>query len=357
MLKKLYIFRIVIFILVVVYCKFNFSASKTITLNKCNFKTISGTVPERLGKIIYKLKQPLASRNLSNNVLLLHGPTGNGKTAMVNEMATEIGAEIISIKTQTIVDKYQGNGAEFINTIFDENNKKALVSPKPIILFFDEVDIMARPDSKDNYQDWKAAKQLFWQWLDDIKPNKNIFVAMATNVKTLDARVVTRCGRNCIEVSNPNDSMREEIIRFHFKRLNIQADEALIKNLMQKTNKLSARSITNIIDYVNEDAMDFYNDKITVQMFEDPITQELKTPQTIEDNKQEQDQEFTNSVQNGSAIINTTLNLLRGGYEAYCIFTGKDTPKKGGKKGKGSKGLQTLLIMLMKTLWIFIMIK
>ncbi len=71
--------------------------------------------------------------------ILLFGPPGTGKSMLGKAIATESGANFLSISGGDIAHKYMGEGEKNIKSIFSLARKLA-----PCILFFDEIDSMMR---------------------------------------------------------------------------------------------------------------------------------------------------------------------------------------------------------------------
>ena len=66
--------------------------------------------------------------------LLLTGPPGTGKTAVVNHLAKQANKELISVRCSDVLDKYVGGSEKNIARLFREAEEKEA------ILFFDEID-------------------------------------------------------------------------------------------------------------------------------------------------------------------------------------------------------------------------
>ncbi|TWX65670.1 AAA family ATPase [Colwellia demingiae] len=81
------------------------------------------------------IEQITLSLNKNGNVrVLLTGPSGTGKTAVVNHMAKQANKELITVRCSDVLDKYVGGSTKNIARLFREAEEKEA------ILFFDEID-------------------------------------------------------------------------------------------------------------------------------------------------------------------------------------------------------------------------
>lgn len=71
------------------------------------------------------------------NKILLHGPTGNGKTTIARHIATLTGLPFIEVNADLVIDSRIGNTGANINKIFNQVNM-------PCVIFWDEVDSIGR---------------------------------------------------------------------------------------------------------------------------------------------------------------------------------------------------------------------
>jgi DNA polymerase III delta prime subunit len=82
-------------------------------------------------------RSPLEEGALS---VLLHGPSGTGKTAFVHQLARQAGADVLQLNFEAISSKWIGETQKNIQSVFDTYRNKKKGSDKHVFLLLNEAD-------------------------------------------------------------------------------------------------------------------------------------------------------------------------------------------------------------------------
>jgi transitional endoplasmic reticulum ATPase len=148
--------------------------------------------------------------------ILITGPSGTGKTLLVQALARESGLNFISIKGPELLSKYVGESEERIREIFHKARLAA-----PCILFFDEIDSFAAQRGLD-FGSSRVTSRMVSQLLtemDGIEKLKGVFIIGATNQPDILDPSLLRQGRFelRIQLFLPNREERREIFKIHLE--------------------------------------------------------------------------------------------------------------------------------------------
>ncbi len=147
--------------------------------------------------------------------VLLYGPPGTGKTLLAKAVATESGANFISVKGPEVLSKWVGESEKAVRKIFAKARQVS-----PAIIFFDEIDAIASSRSSGmsggSNTDARVVNQILTE-LDGMEDMKDVVVMAATNRPELVDPALLRPGRfdRHILISPPNAEGREEIFKVH----------------------------------------------------------------------------------------------------------------------------------------------
>ncbi|CCF58974.1 hypothetical protein KAFR_0F03780 [Kazachstania africana CBS 2517] len=108
--------------------------------------------------------------------VLLHGPPGCGKTMLAKALAKESGANFISIRMSSIMDKWYGESNKIVDAIFSLGNKI-----EPCIIFIDEIDSFLRERSSTDHEVTATLKAEFMTLWDGLLNNGRVIIIGATN--------------------------------------------------------------------------------------------------------------------------------------------------------------------------------
>ncbi len=153
--------------------------------------------------------------------ILLCGPSGTGKTLLVNALAKASGFNCVKIDMSRILGQYVGES--------EKNFKKCLLGAKsqePVIVFVDEIDTAF---SRGEAGDSGVGRNIFSEFLQFTSNTNNrgriIFIAATNRPDLLDA-ALKRAGRfdKKIPILLPEASERAEIFKIILKKYNLETD-------------------------------------------------------------------------------------------------------------------------------------
>eukprot|EP01006_Ploeotia_vitrea_P027203 TRINITY_DN60061_c0_g1_i1.p1 TRINITY_DN60061_c0_g1~~TRINITY_DN60061_c0_g1_i1.p1 ORF type:complete len:730 (+),score=88.51 TRINITY_DN60061_c0_g1_i1:92-2281(+) len=159
--------------------------------------------------------------------VLLYGPPGCGKTLVAKAIASESGANFISIKGPELLNKFVGESERSVRTVFARAAASA-----PCVLFFDELDALAPKRSSDsgNAAAERVVNQLLTE-LDGVKARDGVYVIGASNRVDMIDSAMLRPGRldKPLYVPLPNEMQRRQILRAAARNCPIAEDVDLDK--------------------------------------------------------------------------------------------------------------------------------
>lgn len=153
--------------------------------------------------------------------ILLFGPPGTGKTLIAKALATEAGANFISVTGSTLTSKWFGDAEKLTRALFSFASKLA-----PVIIFIDEVDSLlgARGGSFEHEATRRMRNEFMAAW-DGLrsKDSQRILILGATNRPfDLDDAVIRRLPRR-IYVDLPDAENRLKILKIILARENLES--------------------------------------------------------------------------------------------------------------------------------------
>jgi transitional endoplasmic reticulum ATPase len=166
--------------------------------------------------------------------ILLHGPSGTGKTMLAKAVATESEANFISVKGPELLSKWVGESERGIREIFRRARQAA-----PCVIFFDEIDsiAMARGGGMGGEMGGggmgtndRVISQILTE-LDGISELHGVVVLAATNRPDMIDTALLRPGRfdRIVFVPNPDRRTRKRILEIYATDKPIGTDVELEK--------------------------------------------------------------------------------------------------------------------------------
>ena len=147
--------------------------------------------------------------------ILLHGPTGTGKTLLAKAVATESEANFVSVRGPELLSKWVGESERGIREIFRRARQAS-----PCVIFFDEIDSIApiRGVGGDSAVTERVVSQLLTE-LDGMENMHGVVVLAATNRSDMVDPALLRPGRfdKIILVPLPDKESRLSILKINTK--------------------------------------------------------------------------------------------------------------------------------------------
>jgi proteasome regulatory subunit len=177
--------------------------------------------------------------------VLLHGPPGTGKTMMAKAVANHTDATFVKMAGSELVRKFIGEGSRLVRDLFELAEQK-----EPAIIFIDEIDSIAskRTDSKTSgdAEVQRTMMQLLSE-MDGFENRGEVRIIAATNRFDMLDRAILRPGRfdRLIEVPEPGQEAREEILRIHTRDMNL-ADDVDYESLARTTEGFSGADLSSL---------------------------------------------------------------------------------------------------------------
>ncbi|KAL3232517.1 Outer mitochondrial transmembrane helix translocase [Nakaseomyces bracarensis] len=179
------------------------------------FKDIGGldsVIADLNESVIYPLTMPELYTNnpllTAPSGVLLYGPPGCGKTMLAKALAKESGANFISVRMSTIMDKWYGESNKIVDAMFSLANKL-----EPCIIFIDEIDSFLRERSSTDHEVTANLKAEFMTLWDGLLNNGRVMIIGATNrIHDIDDAFLRRLPKRFL-VSLPNTEQRLKILK------------------------------------------------------------------------------------------------------------------------------------------------
>ena len=215
---------------------------------KINWEDVGGLKKEVL-KVREVLETPLTNPKAFKEIgieppkgILLYGPSGTGKTLIAKTLASQTNSTFIELVGSELVQKFIGDGARLVKELFKYARKKA-----PSIIFIDEIDAIASRRIENGTSGEREVQRTFMQMLGEIdgfKPLDNVKIIGATNRFDILDEALIRPGRleRHIEIKEPNEEGRLEILKIHTKNMKIDKDVNLV-DISKKTKNFSGAKL------------------------------------------------------------------------------------------------------------------
>jgi cell division protease FtsH len=215
------------------------------------FNDVAGVdeAKDEVREIVDFLKDPGRFVSIGGRIprgILLVGPPGTGKTLLARSMAGEAGVPFISASGSDFVEMYAGVGAARVRRLFREARRH-----KACIVFIDELDAVGRSrggTSLSHEEREQTLNQLLVE-MDGFSRADSIVVVAATNRADILDSALLRPGRfdRQVVVGNPDLNGREQILRVHTRKVELEADVDL-RSIARGTPGFSGADLANVVN-------------------------------------------------------------------------------------------------------------
>jgi len=186
---------------------------------------LNDTKQELQEAVEWPMKYPGLYEKLGHKMprgILLHGPSGTGKTLLAKAVATESEANFVSVRGPELLSKWVGESERGIREIF----KRARQS-SPCVIFFDEIDSIApiRGGGAETQVTERVVSQLLTE-LDGMQEMHGVVVLAATNRADMIDPALLRPGRfdKIIQIPLPDKESRKKILEINADEIPFEKD-------------------------------------------------------------------------------------------------------------------------------------
>ncbi|KFM18756.1 ATP-dependent 26S proteasome regulatory subunit Posttranslational modification protein [Marine Group I thaumarchaeote SCGC AAA799-P11] len=234
----------------------------------------------------WPMKYPALYDKLGHSMprgILLHGPSGTGKTLLAKAVATQSEANFVSVRGPELLSKWVGESERGIREIFKRARQSA-----PCVVFFDEIDSIApiRGAGGETAVTERVVSQLLTE-LDGMENMHGVVVLAATNRADMIDPALLRPGRfdKIIQVPNPDKDSRKRILEINAEKIPM-GDDVDMDKIAEITDGMSGADTSSIantaVSLVIHEFLDKHPDvkdvekssieaKVTMKHFEEAV--------------------------------------------------------------------------------------
>ena len=206
---------------------------------------------ELMEAVEWPMKYPALYDKLGHKMprgILLHGPSGTGKTLMAKAVATQSEANFVSVRGPELLSKWVGESERGIREIFKRARQSA-----PCVIFFDDIDSIApiRGAGGETVVTERVVSQLLTE-LDGMENMHGVVVLAATNRADMIDPALLRPGRfdKIIQIPLPDKESRKSILAINCEDIPVAdpkgPDKIDYEKLAEMTDGLSGADVASI---------------------------------------------------------------------------------------------------------------
>ena len=240
-------------------CWDNYRREKAVPLTKKDF----AYVPQSVSALIEYLKKAALFNkgNGSKKVkasILMEGAAGTGKTHNAQLVASELGAEFFSVSATDLQDKYMGETARKIRTLFANARK----SKKTAVIFIDEIHVCGSSGAgaDDDHKHVADMHNALLTELDGGKGQDNsniVFIGATNHGETIEEALRQRMPKK-VMIERPTEEERVALLKFYFNKTEhvlVDQDFKFFAGFWS-TGRWNARSFPSLIEQSKEMAIE-----------------------------------------------------------------------------------------------------
>ncbi len=197
-----------------------------------------------------------------NITLLLHGPSGTGKTEFAYQMAKKINADIMQFDFSQIQSKWVGETEKNIKSIFNEYKEQIHQTKKPIILLMNEADGLMNKRVGVNTSNDIHSNLAQAQMLEALEEFKGVLVATTNMYQNIDVAFHRRFLFK-YKIDLPDASTKKALLKDSF--ISEFIDQATIKNIIN--SRWSPAQLRNLEQKIEQfELLNELNENLILEM-------------------------------------------------------------------------------------------
>ena len=222
---------------------------------------------------------PAIRARLQYNGLLLHGPSGNGKSLLIRKISESFDVPFFVLEFDKVFSRYFGESEKGIRDIFTAARFFA-----PSVIVIEDVDAIGGKRSDESGVGGRVLTTLLNE-IEGISQNRQVVVLGTTNSPKMVDSALMRPGRfdRLIEIPNPEEDDRIAI--FNLLRSTTPVCESVTsESLSAQTDGFSCAEIQSFFRFSALQALRDNREKVTKEYFDMGMARLLERRQSIDKN-------------------------------------------------------------------------
>lgn len=210
--------------------------------------------PESIKRKTLLLTNPKIRAKLMIDSIVMHGPTGSGKTTLGQVIMQEIGAPFLFVRGSMLGNEYANSRSAGIRRIGQ------IIKEKKYNLMIDEIDSLTTYKSKQNGKKSEVeddAPKALWQLIDQMRRDRLLLIGTTNCLKNMPLPLQGRLEGCIYEVPLilSLSSFMEKIVKFHLQDKAIESQLVIVK-LCKSVKAVSNRQLLKVIELAYENSVE-----------------------------------------------------------------------------------------------------